>query len=322
VTTRPFQCTVGDRDTQFLGQGRKGGQLSVHRHGGVGWVDVSRQGREAGEQLHVLQGDEREGGRPPRKALAEHRRVGVGGPLPPVSLVEGCGWPPPAGRYVGDTFPATARPYSTDGAWPQLLACRAQLRHEVAHNAVAACRFARHHWVVDTDARAVRAAQLDDAAAIGLVHVRSWQAAYAGHFPQEFLDALDPAARAEGWRRILGAQQRDRQTDLVAGFDGQVGGFASVGPSREDDAGGVGEVYAIYVLPELWGRGLGRQLMAAALDALAELGFDAATLWVLEDNHRARRFYETGGWSTDGATKVDDGLGFPIAEVRYHRPLA
>lgn len=62
--------------------------------------------------------------------------------------------------------------------------------------------------------------------------------------------------------------------------------------------------------------------MDAAVDTLAELGFDAATLWVLEGNQRARRFYEKGGWSTDGATKVDDSPGFPIAEVRYRRPLA
>ncbi len=56
-------------------------------------------------------------------------------------------------------------------------------------------------------------------------------------------------------------------------------------------------------------------------EALVELGFDAAPFWVLEHNHRARRFYQAGGWSTDGATKVDDSPGFPIAEIRYYRPL-
>ncbi len=174
---------------------------------------------------------------------------------------------------------------------------------------------------MDTDAATVRAARLDDAAAIGLVHVRSWQATYAGHFPQQFFDGLDPAQRADGWRRSLGRTDRDRQADLVADLDGTVGGFASIGPCRDDDADGAGEVYAIYLLPELRGQGLGRQLMAAALGSLAGFDFDEATLWVLDGNDRARRFYEAGGWSADGANKVEDGSGFLIAEVRYRRAL-
>lgn len=171
---------------------------------------------------------------------------------------------------------------------------------------------------MDTDAATLRAARLDDATAIGLVHVRSWQATYAGHFPKQFLDALDPAQRADGWRRTLGRTDRDRQADLVADLGGTVGGFASIGPSRDD--GAAGEVYAIYLLPELWGQGLGRQLMTAALESLAGFDFDEATLWVLDGNDRARRFYEAGG-SADGANKIEDGPGFPIAEVRYWRAL-
>jgi hypothetical protein len=62
--------------------------------------------------------------------------------------------------------------------------------------------------------------------------------------------------------------------------------------------------------------------MVAALDALAGFGFGEATLWVLDANERARRFYEAGGWSTDGAAKIDDSHGFPIVEVRYRRALA
>jgi GNAT superfamily N-acetyltransferase len=186
-------------------------------------------------------------------------------------------------------------------------------------NSVAALGNDGHHRVMDTDVPTLRAARLDDAAAIGLVHVRSWQAAYAGDFPQHYLDALDPTQRADGWRHILGRTDRDRQADLVADLEGKIGGFASVGPCRDDDAHGAGEVYAIYLLPELWGRGLGRQLMSAALDTLTGFGFDEATLWVLDRNDRARQFYEAGGWHADGATKVEDGPGFPIAEVRYRR---
>ncbi len=53
------------------------------------------------------------------------------------------------------------------------------------------------------DAAVLRNARPDDVGAIAVVHVRSWQATYAGHFPDDFLDALDPAQRAEGWRRYF-----------------------------------------------------------------------------------------------------------------------
>lgn len=192
------------------------------------------------------------------------------------------------------------------------------------------------------DAAVLRNARPDDVAAIAVVHVRSWQATYAGHFPDDFLDALDPAQRAEGWRRYFEQGLRADETVLVyetgrptgdarAGGEGDqregvagsgdIVGFAHVGPSRDEDARGAGELYAIYLLPERWGQGLGRALMARSLVELAASGFAAATLWVLEGNRRARRFYEAGGWRADGSSKVDDHLGFPIREVRYRREL-
>jgi ribosomal protein S18 acetylase RimI-like enzyme len=163
----------------------------------------------------------------------------------------------------------------------------------------------------------IRAAYPDDAERLGVVHVLSWQSSYAGHFPQQFLDSLNPSQRADTWRLMLSNENQERQTNLVVESDGILSGFASVGPSRDDDANGAGEVYGLYLLPELWGHGIGRKLMAAALEALVGYGFDHATLWVLDANERARRFYEAGNWAADGATKVDERHGFPIAEIRY-----
>ncbi|HEY6055903.1 MAG TPA: GNAT family N-acetyltransferase [Gaiellaceae bacterium] len=96
-------------------------------------------------------------------------------------------------------------------------------------------------------------------------------------------------------------------------------GFASVGPSRDEQ--GVGELYAIYVLPERWGSGLARELLAAAEAELRGLGYAEATLWVLEANPRARGFYESCGWALDGAAKTDVHLGVDVAELRYRKAL-
>jgi GNAT superfamily N-acetyltransferase len=175
---------------------------------------------------------------------------------------------------------------------------------------------------MDPGARTIRHADASDAMAIGLVHVRSWQATYRGRFPQEYLDGLDPAHRGKGWRRYLEGGPGDREAQLIASIDEHIVGFANLGPSRDEDANGDGEVRAIYLLPERWAQGVGRDLMAVGLETLAGFGFERAALWVLDTNERARRFYDAGGWTPDGATKRDDRFGFPITEVRYRRATA
>jgi ribosomal protein S18 acetylase RimI-like enzyme len=63
-------------------------------------------------------------------------------------------------------------------------------------------------------------------------------------------------------------------------------------------------------------------LLEETLRRLQQKGFADATLWVLHDNTRARRFYEAMGWQQDGGEKHDDQLtGFPLHEVRYRRRL-
>jgi ribosomal protein S18 acetylase RimI-like enzyme len=171
----------------------------------------------------------------------------------------------------------------------------------------------------------VRRAGPADAAPIAVVQVRSWQGAYRGLLPQEYLDGLDPADAADRWRRGLERNDWPTRGTIVAVSDGQVRGFAHFGPTRDadTDAGGsrAGEINAIYVLPEAWGSGLGRSLMTGALSELAAGGYETATLWVLESNARARRFYARAGWTADGSAKRADIGGSPVTEVRYRRPL-
>jgi GNAT superfamily N-acetyltransferase len=142
--------------------------------------------------------------------------------------------------------------------------------------------------------------------------------------PQAFLDGLDVAQRARSWERALAGTDELKAGVLVADDGGSVIGFVGYFPSRDADADPAltGEIGAIYLLPEAWGGGTGRRLMDAALHGLARVGFTQATLWVLESNTRARRFYETAGWSADGTVKLDDSRGFPLSEVRYRRSLS
>ncbi len=100
-------------------------------------------------------------------------------------------------------------------------------------------------------------------------------------------------------------------------------GYLVGGPYREDHpsaAPGTGEVYALYVDPVAWRAGTGSALLDAAQEHLATAGFTSAALWVLETNLAARGFYESRGWTHDGATAhCREAVGAP--EVRYQRSL-
>lgn len=162
----------------------------------------------------------------------------------------------------------------------------------------------------------VRRARLEDAAAIAEVHVRTWQAAYEHVFGRERLASIDVAGRERLAQRFVEGEQFDI---FVAEDDEGVVGFVATGPP--DAAGETRrELYAIYVLPRGWGSGAASDLVRLALQAMRDRGEREAILWVLEENPRARRFYEREGWLEDG-TGETEFLGVRAPVVRYRHPL-
>ncbi|WP_406290721.1 GNAT family N-acetyltransferase [Streptomyces sp. NBC_00209] len=161
----------------------------------------------------------------------------------------------------------------------------------------------------------------DDCEAVATVRVRGWQSAYAGLMPQAHLDAMDIAEDAELRRRYLSS--RNGVVNVVAERPGLgVVGWAALGPYREDGHRlERGELYAIYVLPEQTGTGVGRALMAEVLARATAAGHPDLALWVLKDNAPARRFYERAGFHADGAEEPFDVDGVGVPEVRYVRTL-
>ena len=149
--------------------------------------------------------------------------------------------------------------------------------------------------------------------------MRSTQVAYAGLMPgSDYLETLSVADWTLRWQGILA---NEANATFVAEDESRIVGFAGIGSGLNRDGLGadIGEVRVIYVDPGHWRRGVGSALMDAAESRLAE-DYSGAILWVLEANDRARRFYESRGWSPDGATKQLDGT--QLLEVRYARSLA
>lgn len=161
----------------------------------------------------------------------------------------------------------------------------------------------------------VRLAQPGEELAVAKVHVGTWQSAYRGIVPDSYLDAMSVEHRVQNYSDDMLSDPR--RPMWVADRDGVVG-FAGAGPSR--DAEGEGELYAIYVADSEWGGGAGNRLMEVALEFLRPR-FPAATLWVLDANARARRFYEKHGWSFDGTVEDFARGDFTIPEVRYRIDL-
>lgn len=167
----------------------------------------------------------------------------------------------------------------------------------------------------------VRAVTPGDVGAVTRLQVASWRAAYAGIIPADYLAAMSAAEREQRHlARVLDPEPRAAY--LLAERGGQVLGMTNVGPARDDDLdpADVGEIRAMYVDPVAWATGVGAALMRAGLEHLRSHGARAVSLWVLEDNARARAFYERWDFVPDGARQLIE-LGRPVAEVRYYRQL-
>lgn len=166
----------------------------------------------------------------------------------------------------------------------------------------------------------IRLATLGDARAIATIHVEAWRAAYRGIVPDEYLDSLSIDGREPVWRQSLLAA--DTST-WVAQESDAIAGWISAGRSRDTDAGtSAGEIWAVYVAPGYWGKGVGRSLCRHAEQHLRTEGFITVTLWVLQDNTRAVKFYQSNGFVLDiGATKQIERGGKTLSEVRFRKPL-
>ncbi|WP_330182392.1 GNAT family N-acetyltransferase [Nocardia sp. NBC_01503] len=141
-------------------------------------------------------------------------------------------------------------------------------------------------------------------------HIACWREAYQGLVPAHVLDAFDIGKRAAAWEKIR-AEYPGRI--VVAVIDGTVIGFASSGPSRDESPVAERELSAMYVRKAWYGTGVAHELMKTVLAQDVD-----TSLWVFEENPRARAFYRKYGFEPDGERRVEAFT--PAMEVRMvHR---
>ena len=166
----------------------------------------------------------------------------------------------------------------------------------------------------------VRPAVQGDAKAIAEVHAVAARAAYEGILPEDQLSALAPTTREAKWREAIEFSEPQVQ---VAEIGGEVVGFVGFDRSRDPKTPSTtGEIWAIYVKPEHWGKGVGVALWDAARDGLEEEGCTVVTVWVPLRNDRAMRFHELAGFKREMKTAKTTAFGtVKIEEIRLKRAV-
>lgn len=208
---------------------------------------------------------------------------------------------------------AHGRP-STDG-----LRIRAHTRRAETIDPAATVLDKRHvRLAIDWRARpTVRRADEDDAETLAELNVESWRAAFAGIVAPDFLAAMSVEEQAPRFRRALAG---DTGAEVWLAEADRPLGYASLGPSRDDDAeAGTEELYELYVRSDAWRTGVGRLLHERVLERLRARGADRATLWVFDANRRARAFYEALDWTPTRTRREIELAGGALSTVRYGR---
>ncbi len=145
---------------------------------------------------------------------------------------------------------------------------------------------------------------------ISNIYEKSWKYAYKDIIPQSYLDSI-PTGQ---WANSI---NKTGMNNLVITENGLIIGTAGFCKSRWEKYGDYGEIVSIYFLPEYIGKGYGSYLLNSCIDELNKIGFNKILLWVLEENHRARAFYEKNGFICSDDYLTDNIGGKNLKEVMY-----
>jgi ribosomal protein S18 acetylase RimI-like enzyme len=160
----------------------------------------------------------------------------------------------------------------------------------------------------------VREARLGDAVAIARIYVESWRDTYPGMLPARALIAMDVEHHAARWRSAIAMPGREAVLVAENGKDTIIG-MTSLGRARDTGLGFDGEIYTLYVHPLATSNGVGRALLAAGFEDLADRGYESCVIWAHAQNP-ARFFYQAMGGRLI-AERVTSVMGATVPEAAF-----
>ncbi|WP_370676551.1 N-acetyltransferase family protein [Pleomorphomonas sp. PLEO] len=156
----------------------------------------------------------------------------------------------------------------------------------------------------------VQRAAIEDAAEIAAVHDTAWRYAYRGILDGVELERMIERRGPRWWAKAIARNI----AMLVIKVEGRVVGYATMGPSRMRALPFRGEIYELYLHPDMHGVGLGRRLFEEARAALADMRLDGLVVRVLAANTIGVGFYEQlGGHEVIGSSEKIAGRLVPVA---------
>ncbi|GAA0490542.1 GNAT family N-acetyltransferase [Salinibacillus aidingensis] len=155
----------------------------------------------------------------------------------------------------------------------------------------------------------VRKASFHDAAGIAHVHVDSWRSTYKDLVRKQDLDQeTSYENRKAFWETILKKHYKNQILYVGVNEQNQVIGFISGGAERSKKFDYDGEIYAVYILEQYQGFGLGKALLNAFMKEALQLGYQSVLVWVLTANPSGK-FYEYFGAKPIEAEEITIGEG-------------
>lgn len=163
----------------------------------------------------------------------------------------------------------------------------------------------------------IRAAKKEDATSLANIIVESWKSAYSEIIPKdEITRYLDKDRRKIQFEKFI----ENGEIVLIGLLNEMPCGLVFANKDNDEGLESCGSIYSIYLLEDTWGKGLSSKLMDQTIEILKEEGCKQISLWVYEENLRARKFYEKHDFIFDGSKKYSRFSNKPL-ELRYIKQL-
>jgi len=160
----------------------------------------------------------------------------------------------------------------------------------------------------------IRLATISDINQVATMHMNAWREAYRGVFPNYVLDKLKPNDFSEKWYSWLKDPLR---VNWIVQSKGKFSGFISFGNTENENIVTNWEIFAIYIDPNYWRQGIGKNLMTSCMDFLKDNEISQVRLWVVQQNIGAQGFYENLGFIKTHKIRKQERFGISFYQTSF-----